>query len=413
MVTRRRGIPAVLLASLALAATPTTGPAAPLPSPTGEAAPPGAGATLRYAPEVTPWRLARVRRDGDVRAVPDTMVSRLRIADGQATGSTGCRAFTADAFRAGAVLQFERLRATGDPAACTTPGESLDSEVLDTEVLAGLKHAAAFQVVPGEEDWQADLVIRDARGRIVLVYEVDAPAEPDQGLWLLSGMGSDDAEPVDEAADASPAVLAFEPEEQDRVTGQSRGRLVGSTGCNGLEAGYELRGRILRVDDLQVTDGPCPPDLGERQDAILAVLTAPSARLDVAPDRLALSTGEPDGARLVYASSSPLEGSTWQLTRLPGTDLPPEAIVTMRLDGGRLAGIGLCGAIEGRYTTKGVRFEVHDTAPVPGRCREAPVDEALIAALGRAAFVVREDTALRLLDAGGRDLVRFRHPGGP
>jgi heat shock protein HslJ len=330
------------------------------------------------------------------------------MADGQATGSTGCRAFTADAFRAAAVLQFERLRAAGGPAACTTLGKSLDAEVL-----AGLKDAAAFALVPAEEAWQAGLVIRDARGRIVLVYEVDAPAEPDQGLWLLSALGGDDVVPVDEANDASRAVLAFEPEQQDRVTGRSRGRLVGSTGCNGLEAGYELRGRILRVDDLQVTDGPCPPDLAKRQDAILAVLTASSARLDVAPDRLALSTGEPGGARLVYASSSPLEGSTWQLTHLPATVLPPDAIVTVRLDGGRLAGIGLCGAIEGRYTTNGVRIEVYDAAAVPGRCREASVDEAVIGALGRAAFVVREDSALRLLDAEGRDLARFRRPGGP
>jgi heat shock protein HslJ len=170
---------------------------------------------------------------------------------------------------------------------------------------------------------------------------------------------------------------------------------------------------VLELDDLAVTDSPCPPAQAERQDDVLAVLGASPVRLDLAPDSLTLGADGPAGATLLYEPGSPLEGSTWQLTRVAGAELPPDAIVTVRLDGGRLTGIGLCGTFEADYVTNGVRIEMGDVARAPGRCREAQVDDALMAALGSAAFVRRTGGGLSLLDAEGRDRARFRHPGGP
>ena len=188
--------------------------------------------------------------------------------------------------------------------------------------------------------------------------------------------------------------------------------VVGSTGCNGLVADYVQRAAVLSFAELEITDAPCTPAAQKQQAAMMSVLDATVLLIDLPPDRLALTSGE-SGERLEFVSSTPLEGSTWLLVRIPGKP-DPEGVVTLRLFDGRLSGEGPCGPYSGRYQTNGLLISISDVSGSDvADCDQVRRERQLLSALRRAVLVDKSTASLRLIDTFGRTVARFRHPRGP
>ena len=145
---------------------------------------------------------------------------------------------------------------------------------------------------------------------------------------------------------------------------------------------------------------------------MVGVLDATSLTVSLPPDRLVLTSSD-TGERLEFVTSVPLEGSTWQLTRLSDADVSGEPI-TMRLDQGVVTGQGPCGSYSADYVTDG-RFITFASPQGAGDdvCERVSSEMALLSALRRAVLLDRDQPQLRMLDARGKVLARFRQPGAP
>jgi heat shock protein HslJ len=405
----------MLLVAVALAVL-GAGPAAGTDASIGPAAnrPAGAFMNLQYPLEGTRWRLSAYRDAGGMTTVLLSVVARLTLTGGRARAGVGCGpirasyslveppeppeaqasqgpgasdAPTAPADGVGEPLLFSDI----EPAERTCP---VQSAVVGESLVEGLASASRFTIEPGSEPWQAVLRIHDEAGQEALTFRVDEASSLAHGQWLLPTAGED------------PAVLAFDPTSEGR---RSRGRVLGSTGCNSLSARYILEGSVLELRGLETSDLPCPPSLADDETRILEVLGAVSLLVDLPPGRLVLRDPR-SGARLELASERPLEGPTWQLTRLPGRG-PPGVTVTLRLEDGTLSGEGPCGPYSGAYRTNGLLIEISDLRVDDADCPRRGLERAWLRALRRTMFVDARGPGLLVQDASGRVLATLRRPG--
>jgi heat shock protein HslJ len=190
------------------------------------------------------------------------------------------------------------------------------------------------------------------------------------------------------------------------------GEVVGSTGCNGLVGEYFRSADVMSFGELERTDAPCSPALQAQEAAILGVLDATSLSLQLPPDRLIL-TAHGSGDSLELSSASPLEGTTWLQSRLPEAPAP-DSTMTLRLDAGRATGQGPCGSYSGSYASDGVFLTFADIVGSDDEeCGMSRTEKALLAALRSTVMVDRARPELRLLDAAGRVLARFKDASRP
>lgn len=145
---------------------------------------------------------------------------------------------------------------------------------------------------------------------------------------------------------------------------------------------------------------------------MIGMLDATSMTIALAGDRLAL-TSDDTGDRLELASARPLEGTTWQLVRVPGSERTAGPVV-MRLKDERMRGEGPCGPIEAAYVSDGL-FITFDDVRGSGdeACADLAAEKKLLAALRSTVVLDRERPQLRLRDAGGRVVARFRSASAP
>ena len=145
---------------------------------------------------------------------------------------------------------------------------------------------------------------------------------------------------------------------------------------------------------------------------MMAVLEAAALTIDLPADRLVLTSAD-TGERLELVTSTPLEGSTWLLTRIAGQPRPNEP-VTLRLVDGQVSGEGPCGPYAGRYDSDGlfISFSGMSSSKLEA-CPERGWQRELLATLERAVLLDRDQPQLRFLDAGGRIVARFARPAGP
>ena len=119
-------------------------------------------------------------------------------------------------------------------------------------------------------------------------------------------------------------------------------------------------------------------------------------------------TASDSGDSLELVSSQPLEGSTWLLARIPGTEPPSEAL-TLRLDEGTATGEGPCGTYSAAYATDGYFITFTDLAGAGDEdCAALEAEKDLLAALRTTAMLDRDSKQLRLLDARGKVSARFK-----
>ena len=400
---------------------------------------------LSYALEGTRWRLvgyqdARDARDGEAMSpVPPGVAARLTLRAGSGRAGVGCGPIRleyslaeppAAPVASPSVEPSQDLAAQSDAQASLaprvspregvavadpTPGASaartsdplrfvgvtpaerpcpVPSAAVEKVLVEALASAARFVIEPASDAWQAHLRIHDAEGQERLSFRVDDAWSLDSGQWLLPIAGTD------------PAVLSFDPSHAGR---RSRGRVLGSTGCNSLSARYVLEGRVLGLRGLQTSDLGCPPALADDEARILAVLGAPSLLVDLPPARLVLHDPA-SGERLELASDRPLEGPTWLLSRLAGRELAG-VTVTLRVEDGRLSGEGPCGPYSGAYRTNGLLLEVSDVGAGERACPRRSLERAWLRALRRTASVDARGPGLVLVDALGDALATLRRPG--
>jgi heat shock protein HslJ len=377
-----------------------------VPSPVLAAAPSDPAAQTELPPfEGTAWRLTHLRQpsQGSLMEVRPDVAAWMRLIGGRLEGSTGCAALSGTFGRIG-----QELRIRPDPA----PGGSCrrGADAIARGMASGLVRATDVAIVERPDGSAAELLLLDADGAEMLRFAPDDVGSLVDGPWELASFTIDGQTAL--AVPGRMAVLEFGDDGGSVLQRRARGPLVGSSGCNGIVATFERQADVLRIRDVESTGAPCTSDLAVQETAMLSVLGTAELRLSLPPDRLVLRdpvTG--DGLDLV--TSTPLEGSTWLLAEIPGLG-PVRGPVTLRLQDGLLSGEGPCGPYQGRYTTDGrlIRFQELRGAGIQ-RCTDREAQRKLLLALGRAVVLDRDQPQLRLRDAAGMLVARFRRPPGP
>ncbi len=398
MRSRRSCVPPVLLLLLLLLAVLSPVALAQEAAPT-DAAPTDAAPTLSALPSTDDRRF-------EMREVRPEVAAWMTLRGGLLRGSTGCSRLLGSYGRIGQALRF-KLKAR--QAAGCSRGASLAGHAMTRS----LAQAARFEIVGPAGGTGAALVIRDADGVEDLRFEIDDASPLAAGEWRLV---SYTVAGTTAAADpAQPALLTFSADSSGEVRRSSSGDVIGSSGCNGLVGRFARRADVLSFRRLEHTDAPCPAQLVAQEAAVLAILDAPSLRLDLPLDRLVI-VAEGGGDSLEFVTSSPVEGTTWLLggvAGLPDARSAPST-VTLRLDGDLLSGEGPCGPYTGRSVASGVFLSLSDLRgqDVVG-CTGKLLQRELLAALRETVLLERDEASLRLLDARGIVLATFTPAGLP
>ena len=396
--------PLRVLLALALAASLLALPSAALGQPDDSVSLPLARAPDDRLPLVgTPWRLEGYR-DRDTERVPGPEVAAWMAlgADGL-RASGGCTLFRGRYGRTGAAIDIRpRGLKRNDCAEQTT--------MVQLAMVKGLRRASSFEIIGGTESMDDKLVLRDGDGVELLRFGLDDVGTLEMADWRLASYTADGR--TVPAAEEQPAVVSFRPERASVARRSASGQLTGSTGCNGVVAGFSRSADVLSVGPLDRTDAPCTPELAAQETAMLRVLEATSQTLSLPPDRLVLTSSD-TGERLDFVSQRPLEGSTWLLAGGPGIT-EPGSEVTLSLSDGVVAGEGPCGAYRGRYATDGVFVTFAGLEGGAGdACDDRTSEAALLDGLRRAVRLDREQPGLRLLSVFGEPTLRFSSPAAP
>lgn len=352
--------------------------------------------------EGTPWRLREYRWKGDLRQPGPEVAATLRLSAGALRASGGCTDFRGSYGVVGSAISFT-LRKLGDND-CAEQTTMVQLGLVD-----GLRRAASFELV-ADEDEASQLVLRSAIGNELLRFEHDQVGALDVGEWQLQAYtldGERTAAAVDQAA-----VMSFDATASNGAQRSSSGRLTASSGCNAVIAEYYQHADVMSFGPLELTDAPCLPEITAQEAAMVAVLDATALWAELSPDHLSLTSLD-TGDSLELVSTSPLEGSTWLLAKFPVAGEPTEN-VALWLDDGRVSGEGPCGSISATYATDGYFLTFSDVAGEADKeCPAATAERALLAAMRTVVRLDRDQPQLRMLDAFGAVVLRFKAPSGP
>ena len=351
----------------------------------------------------TPWRLRSYRFRGVDRAPGPEVAAWVRLGPNNLEASGGCTRIRGRYGITGSGIAFMlREPKEKDCAEQTT--------MVQLAMFDGLRKAAGYEVVPGEEPAAAELVLRSATGVELLRFGLDDIATLDIAEWRLISYtvdGETTAAEVDQ-----PAVLSFRPTRDNGIRRTSSGPLTGSTGCNGIVAEFYRHADVLSFSELDRTDAPCAPALAAQEAAMVSVLDATSLTISLPPDHLTLTSAD-NGDSLEFVSSRPLEGSTWLLATGPWFRGGANA-VTLWLNDGALTGEGPCGSYSGRYVTDGLFITFADVMGAgDDECMDPQAERMLLAALRSTVILDRDQPQLRMRDARGGMTAAFMPPGRP
>lgn len=173
------------------------------------------------------------------------------------------------------------------------------------------------------------------------------------------------------------------------------------------------RSGVLSFGELEFTDAPCASALAAQQAAMQDVLGSAAIRVELPADRLVLTSTD-TGNRLEFVSQTPLEGTTWWLSRTAVEGGVREARVTLRLQDGLATGEGPCGPFSASYVTDGLFITFADARGARDEsCSERRSEQALIAGLRRSVRVERDRDRLAFVDALGASQLEFGRPFAP
>ena len=156
-----------------------------------------------------------------VDVLPDTRVT-ASFADGQVSGTSGCnRYFGSYETDGSASLVFGPL---GSSMMLCFPDEVMLQE---TAFLANMSSVAAYEIVNGQ------LLLQDAAGQTVLVFNGEQPITLTNTTWVVTDYNNGNQAVVSVAADSEMTAVFAED-----------GTMSGSAGCNNYRATYETDGEV-------------------------------------------------------------------------------------------------------------------------------------------------------------------------
>lgn len=352
--------------------------------------------------EGTPWRLSGYRWKGDLRQPGPEVAATLRLSVGALRASGGCTDFRGSYGVAGSAISFApRKLGDNDCAEQTT--------MVQLGLVDGLRKAASFEIAAGADE--ADqLVLHSAIGNELLRFKHDQVGALEVGEWQLEAYASEGERTA--ATSDQAAVMSFDATDSNEAQRTNSGRLTASSGCNAVIADYYQHADVMSFGPLELTDAPCLPEVTAQEAAMVAVLDATALRAELSPDHLTLTSLD-TGDSLELMSTSPLEGSTWVLAKFPVAGEPTEN-VALWLDDGRVSGEGPCGSISASYATDGYFLTFSEVAgEADEECPAAAAEKALLAAMRTVVRLDRDQPQLRMLDAFGAIVLRFKAPRRP
>jgi len=366
-----------------------------------EAVPRALGADGRAPLEGMTWRLRGYRWNGVARTPGPEVAARMTLAGGKLDASGGCTPIKGSYGAVGYAIDFELKRLQENDC-----GEQ--TTLVQLGMVDGLRKATRFETTTTAEGRES-LALFGSGDAPLLHFEPDQVGALDANDWALVAYTRAGERTV--ADSEQPARLSFRTRRADAAQRTSSGRLNASSGCNGIVGDFYQHADVLSFGPLASTEAPCSPAVTAQEEAVTAVLDSTSLRLALGPDRLVLTAVEGDA--LDFTSTRPLENTTWMLVRL-GSDERPSEPVTLRLADGAASGQGPCGPFDATYATGG-RFITFDDVAVAGddSCELFPLERELRAALRSAVVLDRDQPQLRLRDAQGRIIARFKAPSGP
>jgi heat shock protein HslJ len=352
----------------------------------------------------TPWRLLGYTQDGREGVPGPEVAAFIEFDTRRYEGSGGCAKVAGE------------YGATGE-ALVTKPKKIKERDCAENlmavqqAVEGGLKRVASYEIVPGAEPLQDQLVLYSVTGIEVLRYGLDDLAPLDGGEWRLESYAVDGE--MMPASEEMPGLLSFRPAADAVYKRRQSGRLSGTSGCNGIVAEFHRRSDILSLRELDLTDAPCTSELTAQESAMTAVLDAAAMRIDLPPDRLVLTSADTED-RLEFVSQVPLEGTTWWLSSTAADGGTGGERYTIRLEGGTLSGEGPCGAYSAEYVTDGAFITFTEAKGTrDADCSELRTEQALISGLRRAVVVERRVGRLDFRDARGNTTLTFDRPFAP
>ena len=353
--------------------------------------------------EGTPWRLRAYRWRGLERAPGPEVAAAMTLSAGKLDASGGCTGFGGSYGTVGSAIDFDLKRLKDNHCAEQTT-------MVQLGMLEGLRKASHFEMDRAPDGGGDELVLYGASGTELLRFGLDDIAALDIGEWHLEAFTVDGQRTVADPEQA--AVLTFRPRKTNTARRVSSGRLDGSSGCNAIVGEFYRHAGVVSFGELERTDAPCTPAVQAQEEAIVSVLDATSIRLALPPDRLLLTSVD-TGDALELTASQPLEGSTWLLTKIARAERPLDPVV-LWLDNGNASGEGPCGAYSASYATDGLFLTFSDVAGADDdTCEAAAAEGALLAALRATVRIDHDQPQLRLVDARGRIVARFKAPSAP
>ncbi len=317
--------------------------------------------------------------------------------------SGGCTLFGGRFANVGAAIRFQ-LRGVKDKDCAQ------QTTRVQRAMVKGLRDAASYAVVPGDEPTADQLVLLSDAGDALLRFGLDDIEALAVADWRLVSYTVDD-ETLPAALDQA-AILSFRPERENRARRTSSGPASGSTGCNGLVTQFFRSADVLSFSPIERTDAPCSPALTAQEAAMLSVLGATSLELSLPAEGMILTSAD-TGASLAFVSQRPLEDSTW-LIDPAALGVDPGTTITLRLSGGTAAGEGPCGPYGASYVTDGYFITFHDPVGSGANdCSAATSERRLLDRLRQAVMLDRDQPQLRLRDAFGRTKLRLTSATAP
>jgi heat shock protein HslJ len=213
--------------------------------------------------------------------LPSTDIT-VEFRDGQISGSAGCNGYFGSYEREGNQLTM------GGPFGVTSMFCGEPEGVMDQEMqyLAALEKSDSFEII-GDQ-----LLITDAEGETILVYELIQPLSLEGTPWLLlrynNGKGG-----LTSALAGSEITAEF-----------VDGTISGSASCNNYHAGYEVEGNYLSIGPAATTRMFCgePEGIMDQESQYLTVLEL-VATYEIKADTLEMF--DLDGGRLLTYQAAP------------------------------------------------------------------------------------------------------------
>ncbi len=331
-----------------------------------------------------------------VDVLPDTRVT-TNFADGEVAGSSGCnRYFGSYETDGSGSLTFGPL---GSTMMLCAPDEVMLQE---TAFLANMSSVTAYEIA------NSQLLLQDAAGQTVLVFNGEVPITLTNTTWIVTGYNNGNQAVVSVLADTEMTAVFAED-----------GTMSGTAGCNSYRATYTTDGDALTIGPAAATRKLCASPEGIMEQEALYLAALPNATV-YRIDGETLELRDADGSKIAgfqaaaveetavdaqtllqpqigaestesAAGSSELTGTSWQWVAMTTpveqiTVADPTKYTMEFLDAGVIGVTADCNTGSGSYEASGSQISINITATTLALCPPESLSDQFIRNLNGAAI---------------------------